>query len=85
MIDTLIGSHMNQLTQNFCGGVKNNFGIESVPDCFFPGVGAYTGSDKALRRKIGLACVRLHFNLATGDMACGWLLSIAISWAKNMN
>ena len=33
----------------------NNFGIESVPDRFFPGAGTYTESDKALRRKIGLA------------------------------
>ena len=36
-------------TQNFCGGVKNNFGIARP---FFPGAGAYTGSDKALRQKI---------------------------------
>ena len=54
LIDTLIGSYLNRLaTQNFRRGVNNNFGIVSVPDRFFPGAcsrGAYTGSDKALRR-----------------------------------
>ena len=50
--------HLNQFTHDnpeLSWGVKSNFSIESVPDRFFPGTGAYTGSDKALRRKIGLA------------------------------
>ena len=53
-----VDRHLNRFTRELINNlelswdVKNNFGIESVPDVFFQARELI--SDKALRRKIGL-------------------------------